>query len=158
MPLTPDRTPRAMASPVFEYRFTRRRIAEPIGTVRSPADVTTLLRDYLQPEEAEQERLVLAFLNVKNEVMGLETLYVGNASGSSVRVGEVFRSAVRLNASALVVAHNHPSGDPSPSREDTSLSAEIASAGRILDIELLDHVILGSAGRSVSLRALGYLE
>jgi DNA repair protein RadC len=142
---------------VFEYTFRRRRIAEPIGTVRSPADAVTLLRDYLRPDEAEQERLVVALVNVKNVVIGVETLYVGNASGSSVRVGEVFRAAVRLNASAIVIAHNHPSGDPMPSADDLAVTKDIAAAGRILDIDLLDHVILGSSGRTASMRALGHL-
>lgn len=154
--VTPKGTPRSDAT-VFEYRFTRRQIAEPIGTIRTPDDVVSLLRDYVQPDEAEQERLVVALVNVKHAVIGLETLYVGNASGTSVRVGEVFRAAVRLNASGIVIAHNHPSGDPMPSADDISVSREIAAAGRILDIDLLDHVILGSLGRTASLRALGYL-
>ena len=144
-------------APVFEYTFSRRRIAEPIGTVRDPADVATLLREYVRPDEIEQERLVVALLNVKHAIIGLEPLYVGNVSGSSVRVGEVFRAAVRLNASAIVVCHNHPSGDPTPSADDLAITRDIAAAGRILDIELLDHVILGGEGRTVSLRALGHL-
>ena len=142
---------------VFEYTFSRRRIAEPIGTVRSPADAVTLLREYVRPDEAEQERLVVALLNVKHAVVGLELVYIGNASGSSVRVGEVFRAAVRVGASAIVVCHNHPSGDPEPSADDLAVTRDLAAAGRILDIEVLDHLILGSDGRSTSLRALGHL-
>jgi hypothetical protein len=143
---------------IYEFRFTRRRVAESFGTVRSPADVASLLSEFVRPDTAESEQLVVALLDTKNAIIGVETVYVGNVAGSSVRVGEVFRSAVRLNASALVVAHNHPSGDPTPSAEDVAVTREMASAGRVLDIALLDHVVLGSGGRSVSLRALGYLE
>ena len=162
-PATPRRPKKTAVSPparavVYEYIFTRRRVAEPLGTVRAPGDVTAVLRDYLRPDEAEQERLVVAVLNVKNAIIGVETVYIGNASGSSVRVGEVFRAAVRLNASAIVVAHNHPSGDPTPSAEDISITTALAAAGHILDIPLLDHVIVGSYARCVSMRATGRLE
>jgi DNA repair protein RadC len=158
--VTPSRTPRrtrATSAAVFEYTFTRRRIAEPVGTIRSPEDVAAILAAYVRPDEAEQERLAVAVLDVKNNVIGVETVYVGNTTGSPVRVGEVFRSAVRLNAAAIVIAHNHPSGDPSPSADDIRLTGELASAGRVLDIDFLDHVVLGSFGRSASMRALGYL-
>ena len=73
-----------------------------------------------------------------------------------MRVGEVFRDAVRRQAAALVVVHNHPSGDPSPSAEDLRITRELADAGRLLDIELLDHLVIGH-GRWVSLRSLGAL-
>jgi DNA repair protein RadC len=84
------------------------------------------------------------------------TVYVGNLAGSPVRVGEVFRDAVRRQAAALVVVHNHPSGDPSPSPEDLRITRELADAGRLLDIELVDHLVIGH-GEWVSLRALGVL-
>jgi RadC-like JAB domain len=113
---------------VYEYTFSRRRIADPIGSLRSPQDAMHVLHDYVRPDEAEQERLVVALLNIKNQVIGIETLYVGNASGIPVRVGEVFRGAVRLNAVALIVAHNHPSGDPMPSPNDVAITVELAEA------------------------------
>ena len=156
-PLTPGRAIRATAASVYEYTFTRRRIADPVGTIRAPGDVVALLASYVRPDAAEQERLAVAILDVKHQVIGVETLYIGNTSGSSVRVGEVFRDALRLNAAAIVIAHNHPSGDPSPSSEDVRLTAELGSAGRVLDVDVLDHVVLGSAGRSASMRALGHL-
>lgn len=153
----PDARGPRRSQAVFEYTFSRRRIAEPLGTVRSPADVAALLRAYMRPDEAEQERLVVALMNVRNEVIGLELIYIGNASGAAVRVGEVFRAAVRLNAHAIVVCHSHPSGDPTPSGDDLAITRDLAEAGRILDIELVDHVILGSNERTASLRALGHL-
>jgi DNA repair protein RadC len=120
--------------------------------VRSPQDVGERLAPAMIQLEREELRVLL--LNTKNAVTGMRTVYAGNLAGSSVRVGEVFRDAVRRQAAAVVVVHNHPSGDPSPSAEDLRITAELAEAGRLLDIELLDHLVVGG-GRWVSLRALG---
>jgi DNA repair protein RadC len=155
--LTPSPTPTATRAAVYEYTFTRRRVGEPIGAVRAPGDVAAVLRNFLRPDEAEQERLVVALLDVKNTIIGVETVYMGTVAGSPVRVGEVFRAAVRLNASAIVVAHNHPSGDPTPSADDLSVTSALAAAGHLLDIDLLDHIIVGGHARSVSMRATGQI-
>jgi DNA repair protein RadC len=133
----------------------RRAIREwPAGewVVRMPADAAEPLVDAMGPLEREELRVLL--LDTKNVVVGERTVYRGNLAGSSVRVGEVFRDAVRSCAAAVVVVHNHPSGDPSPSGEDLRITTELAEAGRLLDIELLDHLIIGH-GRWASLRALG---
>ena len=122
--------------------------------VRTPADLAERLVPAMSHLEQEELRVVL--LNTKNVVIAMVTVYAGNLAGSSVRVGEVFRDAVRRQAAALVVAHNHPSGDPAPSAEDLRITAELGQAGRLLDIELLDHLVIGH-GRWVSLRALGAL-
>jgi DNA repair protein RadC len=120
--------------------------------VRSPADVA----ERLLPEMGllEREELRVLHLTTKNAVSGMRTVYVGNLAGSSVRVGELFTDAVRRCAAGIVVVHNHPSGDPAPSTEDLRITGEIAAAGVLLDIGLLDHVVIGH-GRWVSLRALG---
>jgi DNA repair protein RadC len=123
--------------------------------IRSPADLAERLMPAMGHLEREELRSVL--LNTKNSVTGMVTVYVGNLAGSSVRVGEVFRDAVRRQAAALVVVHNHPSGDPAPSAEDLRITRELVEAGRLLDIELLDHLIIGH-GRWVSLRALGAVQ
>jgi DNA repair protein RadC len=73
----------------------------------------------------------------------LTTAYVGNVSASLVRVGELFRDAVRLDAAGVILVHNHPSGDPTPSPDDLHLTAEALAAGRLLDIDLLDHLVIG---------------
>jgi DNA repair protein RadC len=122
--------------------------------VRSPADLAERLMPAMAHLQREELRAVL--LNTKNAVTGMVTVYAGNLAGSPVRVGEVFRDAVRRQAAALVVAHNHPSGDPAPSAEDLRITRELAEAGRLLDIELIDHLVIGH-GRWVSLRALGAL-
>ena len=122
--------------------------------VVTPTDVAEPLVDGMGSLEREELRVLL--LDTKNVVVAERTIYRGNLAGSSVRVGEVYRDAVRRNAAAIVVAHNHPSGDPSPSGEDLRITTELADAGRLLDIELLDHVIIGR-GRWTSLRAIGAL-
>jgi DNA repair protein RadC len=123
-------------------------------TIRSPTDAAEPLVDAMGSLEREELRVLL--LDTKNVVVAERTVYRGNLAGSSVRVGEVYRDAVRACAAAVIVVHNHPSGDPAPSGEDLRITAELAEAGRLLDIELLDHLIVGR-GRWTSLRALGAL-
>ncbi len=120
--------------------------------IRSPADIAERLVAEMGLLEREELRVLL--LTTKNAVIAMRTMYVGNLAGSSVRVGELFRDAVRRCAAGIVVVHNHPSGDPSPSGEDLRITGEISAAGALLDIALLDHLVIGH-GRWVSLRALG---
>ena len=122
--------------------------------VRAPGDVAQRLLPEMSHLEREELRVVV--LNTKNVVTALTTVYVGNLGGSAIRVGEVFRDAVRRNGAAVLVVHNHPSGDPTPSGEDLRITTELAQAGHLLDIELLDHVVIGR-DRWVSLRAAGAL-
>ncbi|MFL5771026.1 MAG: DNA repair protein RadC [Chloroflexota bacterium] len=110
-------------------------------TVRSPGDVADRL--VLQMGRLEREELRVVLLNTKNVVLRVQTVYQGNVSSSLVRVGELFRDAVRLNATALILVHNHPSGDPTPSPDDLHLTAEALAAGRLLDIDVLDHLVVG---------------
>jgi DNA repair protein RadC len=91
----------------------------------------------------EREELRVVLLNTKNVVLRVHTVYQGNVSSSLVRVGELFRDAVRVNATGVILVHNHPSGDPTPSPDDLHLTAEALAAGRLLDIEVLDHLIVG---------------
>jgi DNA repair protein RadC len=126
--------------------------ARPRWRIRTPSDVGERLLPAMRYLEHEELRTLL--LNTKNVVVAEQTVYVGNLAGSAVRVGEVFRDAVRRQAAAMVVVHNHPSGDPTPSADDLRITAELVQAGRLLDIELLDHVVVGAEGW-VSLRALG---
>ena len=95
----------------------------------------------LQMGRLEREELRVVLLNTKNVVLRVATVYQGNVSSSLVRVGELFRDAVRLNAAGLILVHNHPSGDPTPSPDDLHLTAEALAAGRLLDIDLLDHLV-----------------
>jgi DNA repair protein RadC len=120
--------------------------------VGSPEDVVNLLGIEMAALEQEQLRVVL--LDTKHRILGSRTVYQGSVNQAQVRVGEVYRDAVRQTATAIVAVHNHPSGDPTPSAADVALTVELAQAGALLDIDLLDHLIIGQ-GRWVSLRRLG---
>ncbi len=126
------------------------------ATIRSPEDVANLLMAEMAP--LPQEHLKALLLNTKNEVLSVQEIYVGNVNSSMVRPAEVFRPAVRDNAPSIIVVHNHPSGDPTPSPEDVSITRELVSAGETLGIQLLDHLVIGSGNRYVSLneRRLGF--
>ncbi len=117
--------------------------------IRSPQDVASILQ--LEMGLLEQEHLRVVLLNTKNHVLGIRDVYKGSLNTSLIRVGEVFRDAVKENCAAIVVAHNHPSGDPTPSPEDIRVTRELVAAGKLLDIEVLDHLIIGR-NKHVSLR------
>jgi DNA repair protein RadC len=117
--------------------------------VRSPADLAPVLMLEMAPLDQETLRVVL--LNTKNQVIKFSDVYKGSLNSSLVRVAEVFKEAVRVNAAAIIVAHNHPSGDPSPSQEDVRVTEQIVSAGKLLEIEVLDHLVIGER-KYVSLR------
>ena len=86
--------------------------------------------------------------------MCITTVYIGSLNASLIRVGEIFKEALKRNSAALIVVHNHPSGDPTPSPEDVLVTREIISAGKLLDIDVLDHLVIGQ-GRFVSMRERG---
>jgi len=117
--------------------------------IRSPQDVASILQ--LEMGLLEQEHLRVVLLNTKNHVLGIRDVYKGSLNTSLIRVGEVFRDAVKENCAAIVVAHNHPSGDPTPSPEDIRVTRELVAAGKLLDIEVLDHLVIGR-NKHVSLR------
>ena len=120
--------------------------------VGSPEDIANLVQIEMAALEQEQLRVVL--LDTKHRILGSRTVYQGSVNQAQVRVAEVFRDAIRQNATAIVAVHNHPSGDPTPSAADVALTVEIVAAGRLLDVELLDHLIIGQ-GRWLSLKRLG---
>ncbi|HJP89400.1 MAG TPA: DNA repair protein RadC [Candidatus Limnocylindrales bacterium] len=137
------------------FELGRRLLADwPAGrwSIRSPRDVADRL--VLQMGRLEREELRVVILNTKNAVLRVVTAYQGNVSASLVRVGELFRDAVRLDAAGVILVHNHPSGDPTPSPDDLHLTAEALAAGRLLDIDLLDHLVIGHDAY-VSLRDRG---
>ena len=122
--------------------------------IKSPADAANLLRDMAFLEQ-EQMRVVL--LDTKNNVIDTQTIYTGSVNTTVIRIAELMRAAVRVNATAMLVAHNHPSSDPvpTPSPEDIAVTQEIVKAGKLLDIECLDHIIISSSGQFVSLKERG---
>ena len=122
-------------------------------SISSPADAAAYLMTDMQ--DLEQEELRVMLLNTKNGVIGVETVYKGSVNTALIRVGEVLRPAVRANATYILVAHNHPSGDPMPSPEDLQVTGQIAAAGKMMDIGLLDHIVIGR-GRYHSMKERGY--
>ena len=121
-----------------------------------PGDVAKFIADRIfEPfDEIDQEELWVLLLTTKNRATHVAMPYRGLVSGTQIRTAEVFKDAVRHNAAAIVVAHCHPSGDPTPSSEDVRVTRELVQAGRLLGIELLDHVIVGD-GQFVSMRERG---
>ena len=109
--------------------------------LRNSADCERLIRTYLAG--VDREHFVVILVNRKNEVIGINTVSVGSLIGSVVSPREVFKPAILANAAALIAAHNHPSGDPKPSPEDRALTARLHDAGKLLDIPVLDHIVIG---------------
>ena len=121
-------------------------------TIHSPADAASLVQYEMSTLEQEELRVIL--LDTRNRVIDAVTVYKGSLNSSQVRVGELFKEAIRCNAAALVVVHNHPSGDPTPSPDDVAVTQAIVQAGKLIDIDVLDHLVVG-AGRYVSLKERG---
>ncbi len=124
-------------------------------TITGPEDVLRLVGAEMALLEQEELRVLL--LNTKNQVQAIETVYRGSINVTQVRISELLRDAVRRNCPNLLAVHNHPSGDPTPSKDDVQMTKELVLAGRLLDIEILDHVVVGAGGRHVSLREEGLL-
>jgi len=121
--------------------------------IQSPNEAAELLLYRMQ--HLEQEHLVVLPLDTRNRLIGEPVdVYHGSLNSSLVRIGEVFRPAIRANAAAILIAHNHPSGSPEPSPEDVAITRAIVEAGQLLDVECLDHLIIGG-GRYVSLKSKG---
>ncbi len=112
--------------------------------ITGPQDVA----DQVQYKMAglEQEELWVLLLDSRNRLKTIENLYRGSLNSSSVRPAEIFKSGIRMNAAALIIVHNHPSGDPTPSPEDIQLTRMLIEAGTMLELEILDHIVIGSQG------------
>ncbi len=102
----------------------------------------------------EQEHLRVLLLDTRNRVLDIVEVYQGSVNTSQVRVGEVFKAAIRRNATAVVIVHNHPSGDPTPSPDDLAVTRACVQAGKLMDVEVLDHLVIGQ-GRYVSMKERG---
>jgi len=130
----------------------RRLLIEEFGempTINSPKDAADLVMYEMSALSREQLRVML--LNTRNQVLEIKTLYQGSLNSSTVRVGEVFKQAIIKDSAAAIILHNHPSGSPDPSPDDVTLTRALIAAGNILDIQILDHIVIGN-GRFVSLK------
>ena len=124
-------------------------------TIRSPENVDTFARNFLHLNEQSEEYLYMICMNVKNVITSVFELSHGNVNSSIVGIREMFQKALLANALSIIVMHNHPSGDPKPSREDVEVTKRMVEAGRILGVEVLDHIIIGDS--YCSLKEKGYL-
>ncbi|MDW0112378.1 RadC family protein [Sporosarcina saromensis] len=123
--------------------------------IRSPEDAAA----YLMTDMSSllQEHFVVLFLNVKNEVLHKQTIFIGSLNSSIVHPREIYREAVKRSAASIIAAHNHPSGNPAPSPEDIEVTKRLVEAGSIIGIDLLDHVIIGDH-KFISLKEKGYMN
>lgn len=126
-----------------------------LPTIKKPEDVFGLLKAAFQ--DLDREHFKVIHLNTKNQVLKVETAAIGILSSSPVHPREVFKEAVRASSAALILAHNHPSGDPTPSQDDLLLTARLKQAGEIMGIPILDHVIFGDQ-RYYSLKEHGHID
>lgn len=122
--------------------------------IRSPEDGA----DYVMEEmrSLNQEHFVVLFLDTKNQIIHRQTIFIGSLNASIVHPREVYREAVKRSAASIIVAHNHPSGDPTPSQEDIHVTRRLVESGKMIGIELLDHLVIGDR-KFVSLKEKGYL-
>lgn len=129
--------------------------AEERPLVRTPSDAAQLLMAEMGLLDQEEVRTLL--LDTRNRVIGVPMIYRGSLNAASMRTGELFREAIRANAASVVVAHNHPSGDPTPSAEDVRVTRVLIEAGKMLEVEVLDHIIVGhNRYTSLKERGLGF--
>ncbi|WP_379130841.1 DNA repair protein RadC [Paenibacillus sp. sgz500958] len=134
-------------------RMANSRLNEPV-IIRSPHDAADILTEQLR--YLQKEHFVCLFLNTKNHVIAQETLSMGSLNASIVHPREVFRAAIKNSSASIVCAHNHPSGDPTPSREDIALTTRLIQAGEIVGIDVLDHLIIGDSS-FISMKEKGFM-
>nr|WP_320024554.1 JAB domain-containing protein [uncultured Acetobacterium sp.] len=121
-----------------------------VRKLSSPSDAAGLGRKFL--DEADREQVIVCCLDNKNQPVSVNIVSMGTVNSSLVHPREVFKTAVLSNAASIILFHNHPSGDPEPSQEDINIAVRIKEAGKILGIELLDHIIIGSENRFISFK------
>lgn len=141
-------------TPIYQVQLKRAGCVRETEKITSPYDITRLIRLYL--EGADRENFVVVMLDTKNHVIGITTVSVGSLDTAIVHPREVFKPAILANAATVVLAHNHPSGDPTPSPDDVAVTRKLQEAGDMIGIEVLDHVIIGDT-RHTSLKERGLM-
>lgn len=129
--------------------------AQEVKIIHGPEDVARYARHHFWQEQ--KERFAILLLNTKNHIIGLKDISVGSLMASIVHPREVFEAAVLHHAAAIILLHNHPSGDPTPSREDIKVTERLVKASNVMDIPILDHIILGN-GQFVSMKEKDLLQ
>ncbi len=144
----------------YRLRTVTLKLDEPpaAAAVSSPENALAFLLPIYADLDEDREHVVMLALDTQNRVRGYKVVATGGQSTSIVDAKTLFRDALLLGAASIVLAHNHPSGDPAPSHEDLRLTRQLSEAGKVLDLRVHDHVILGAAGSYVSLAARGQME
>ena len=135
----------------YEYSFKRAKITNKSAIITSPRDLAALFREFADSEVSEA-LFVVAF-GARNNLLGIHRIYQGTATGTSVMVGELLRSALLMGAVGLALVHNHPSGDSAASDEDIRLTADVVKAAQLIDIQFIDHLVMGASGTFTSIRS-----
>jgi len=126
-----------------------------VRQIITPSDAAGLGRKFL--EDSDREQVIVCCLDTKNHPVSLNVVSIGCLNSSLIHPREIFKTAILSNAAGIILFHNHPSGDPEPSQEDINITTRIKEAGKIMGIELLDHIIIGSEGAFCSLKGKGLL-
>lgn len=126
-------------------------------TIGGPKDAVHIIKEVFRLEEEPVEKVIVMTLNTKNALAGLHVISIGTLNSSLVHPREVFMAAILNNASSLILVHNHPSGDPTPSSDDIAVMKRIRDAGKILGIEMVDSLVIGEGERFVSFREKGLI-
>lgn len=124
--------------------------------ITKPDTVVSLINEHLELENADREHFVVLCLDSKSQVTAVQVVSIGSLSSTVVHPREVFKAAILTSSASVIVVHNHPSGNPEPSSEDTAITKQLAEAGKILGIELLDHIIIGNK-QFWSMRGMGQI-
>ena len=135
-------------------RFSINKKLEKNYIISKPEDIYDLVKDDMKYFEQEHFRILM--LNTKNIVINIKDIFIGASDSSVIETRKVFKEALKYNAKNITICHNHPSGDPNPSKEDVNISLRIKEAGKIIGIDLLDHIIIGD-NRFVSLKDIGVI-
>lgn len=124
--------------------------------ISSPGDAAGLLNEFL--EEGDREQFIVLCLNTKNNPTAIATVSIGSLNSSIIHPREVFKIAMLANSASVIISHNHPSGDPEPSREDIAVTRRLVEAGEILGIHVIDHVVVGRDKKYISFRERGLMD
>jgi DNA repair protein RadC len=144
----------ALMPPVFRVQLIRE-VGLERPQVENPCDAAQILCRYLENED--REHFVTLMMDTQNRIIGIHTVSIGTLNCAVISAREVFKAAILANAASIILAHNHPSGDVTPSPEDIKVTENLKKAGKLLDIEVLDHVIVGEDGSFASLLRLGHV-
>lgn len=154
LPETQPAQAKPYRAPIYRVSLVRERSLEIGERLTNPGIVYDIVTRYL--DGPDREYMVALLLDTKNQVIGINTVSIGTLDSALVHPREVFKPAILLSAAGIILCHNHPSGDPTPSNEDKRLTERMVQAGNIIGIEVLDHIVIGD-GRFVSLKERGYV-